>query len=81
MAVPDTTKKPPRFVQWIDEMTPKVIAEKLGVSKWAVYGWRRHALGEPGGSRPSPDRLGAILRMAKGKLQAIDVYPEHPPQS
>jgi hypothetical protein len=79
MAVATTTaSRLSRFVQWIDEVTPRVVAEQLNVSVWAVYGWRRHAMGEKGGSRPSPDRLGAILRLAKGKLSAIDIYPEEP---
>lgn len=75
MAVATTAPRLSRFVQWIDEVTPEVIAQKLGVTKWAVYGWRRLALGQAGGSLPNPRRLGDLIRLAGGKITAADIYP------
>jgi hypothetical protein len=72
-AVQDEKPKPP-FVRWIDKTTAKVVAEKLRVSVWAVYNWRRNALGI-GGARPDPSRLGDILALAGGQITAADIYP------
>lgn len=67
--------KVPRFVKWIDAVGALVIAEHLGVTKWAVYGWRNGALGLKGGTRPDPSRLGDIIRFSAGELTAADIYP------
>jgi hypothetical protein len=71
----DAKKPVPRFVAWIDDLTAKVVAQKLNVTVWTVYGWRRHALGQAGGFRPDPVRLGDILTASSGKLVAADIYP------
>lgn len=79
MPTKKTTKpkiKAPRFVKWIDDHGAPDIAKALGVTRYAVYGWRRYGAGEDGGYRPDPDRLGAIIRLSAGALTSADIYPE-----
>jgi len=64
-----------KFSAWIDKTGAPTIARALGVTKWTVYGWRDGARGLPRGTRPDPSRLGEILKLAKGKLKATDIYP------
>lgn len=68
-----------RFGRWIDDVGAREISSKLGVTIWAVYAWRRGAESKSGRPRPDPSKLGAILRLAEGRLTAADVFPEEKP--
>lgn len=65
----------PRFVQWMKGYGMEKLAKDLGVSPWTVQAWRRGALGQNGGAVPRPQRMAAILQLAKGHLKASDIYP------
>ncbi len=72
---PLTKGKPlPAFVKFIDTYGAKALAETLEVTVWAIYGWRKGALGEPGGSRPDPSRMAAIIKASGGTLSAAVIY-------
>ncbi len=66
----------PRFAKWINDTGAQTIATSLGVTRFAVNGWRRYAEGLTGGYRPDPDRLGSIIRLSGGALTSADIYPE-----
>lgn len=71
----DAPRPTARFVKWLDDTTVRTVADHLGVSIFTVYGWRRFALKKKGGNRPDPRHLGAILKLAAGRLTAADIYP------
>ncbi len=66
----------PRFAKWIKDTGAAKIATDLGISRFAVNGWRRYAEGLPDGYRPDPNRLASIIRLSAGTLTSADIYPE-----
>lgn len=63
-----------RFAAWIDEVTPRWLAEKMGITIYAVHWWRRGARGDANGCLPRGSKLAHILQLAGGKLTAADIY-------
>jgi hypothetical protein len=65
----------PRFAKWLRDFGEEKVAEKLGVSVWTVFKWRQHADGQPNGAQPRTKHLAPLIRLAGGKLSAVDIYP------
>lgn len=85
-ATPEQPDTIPRFAAWIDEQGAAKVAEWMGVTKWTVYGWRRGSVNiangrtasASGGIKPEPGKLGELIKLAKGHLNAADIFPPRP---
>ncbi len=65
----------PKFAKWLREYGEEKVASDLEVSVWTVFKWRQRADGQANGAVPRSKHLARLLKLAKGKLTATDIYP------
>lgn len=70
-----TVTPAPKFAKWLRDYGEAKVAEALGVSVWTVFKWRQRADGQENGAQPRSKHLAPLLKLAKGKINATDIYP------